>query len=234
LVKESHDGFRISVLLVEDHEITRFSLRKSLEKFPQLNVIGEAVDGVDAVNRTLELQPEVVLMDIGLPGLSGIEATRKIKGETPDVRIIMLTSYEDEERTCGALAAGADAYCSKNIATTELVKAIEKVSDGHCWLDPVVAKHVVKVFASCCHPEEDTSGNEILVAITDESDGLDRLTRRETQVLGYLMEGKAEQDIAMHLSVNESTVRSYVRKILEKLSSDERTHGYLAHIKASH
>lgn len=125
----------------------RFGLRKSLEKYANLKVVGDVSNGLDGVEQARELQPQVVLMDIGLPVLNGIDATREIKTHFSDIKVIMLTTFDDEHRTCGALAAGADAYCSKSIKTPDLVNVMQKVISGSGWLDSTVARHVVKLYS---------------------------------------------------------------------------------------
>jgi DNA-binding NarL/FixJ family response regulator len=253
----------VSVLIVEDHEVMRYSLRKSLESFKTIRVLGEAVNGVDAIEQTRTLKPEIVIMDIGLPELNGIDATRVIKDELPETRVVMLTSFDDEERTCASLAAGADAYCSKQIGADALVRVLQKVSEGSGWLDAAVARHVVKVFSpdqrdSPTHdrsadgdgegnydgqsvnpnsPDLDdvvSSANEVTneAAVDEEdSDTLKVLTKRELQVLRLMMYDHDEIEIAMRMGVTVATVRGYVRKILLKLSQDERTQSYLAYLK---
>lgn len=221
----------ISVLIVEDHEIMRFSLKKALDKFQSLKVLGEAVNGLDAIEKTRQLNPTVVIMDIGLPELNGIDATRLIKNEHPETRVVMLTSFDDEQRTFASLAAGADAYCSKSIETPELVRVIEKVYNGCGWLDATVARHVFKV----C--EKEVSG-ETMERVEDASfqdfeddEALSMLSSRELQILKLMMFGHDETEIAMRLAVDVDAVRFSVRKILNKLASDERTQNYLAYLQ---
>lgn len=130
--------YKIKVLVVEDQEVMRFSLKTSLLKFNQVEVVGEATTGREAVERTLSFRPDVVIMDIGLPEMNGIEATRHLKDMELPCKIVMLTSFDDAEQTLAALAAGADAYCVKNIPVDQLVHAIGTVHAGRSWLDPKV------------------------------------------------------------------------------------------------
>lgn len=221
----------ISVLLVEDHEIMRFSLRKALDRIKGLHVLGEAVNGLDAIEKTRSLNPTVVIMDIGLPELNGIDATRVIKSENPETRVVMLTSFDDEERTFASLAAGADAYCSKTIDTKQLVAVIHKVFDGCGWLDATVARHVFKV----CEKEVATDTLEgaetSVVQDVEDDEALSMLTSKELQILKSMMYGQDETEIAMRMAINVDSVRSSVRKILKKLASDERTQNYLAYLQ---
>ncbi len=206
----------------------RFGLKKSLQQFPILQVVGEAANGNEAVKKSRDLQPDVVIMDIGLPELNGIDATRMIKNENEIIRVIMLTSFEDAERTCASLAAGADGYCVKSIGTDRLVKVIETVHSGHVWLDPTVAGHVLKVHSV---PEKSKSEKATEVVVPEnEEENLAELTSRELEVLRFLMEGMIDLDIASRFGVHVSTVRGYIRSILKKLSTNEKTQNYLAHL----
>jgi DNA-binding NarL/FixJ family response regulator len=222
---------RISVLIVEDQEIMRFSLKKALEKFENLAVLGEAANGLDAVDKARSLKPLVVIMDIGLPELNGIDATRIIKSELPETRVVMLTSFDDEQRTFASLAAGADAYCCKSIQTPELVSVIQKVFDGCGWLDSTVARHVVKVYETAEANENEESVEISAVEDVEDDGALSILSSRELQILKSIMHGQDEDEIAMRMAVNVDSVRTSVRKILNKLAGDERTHSYLAYLQ---
>ncbi|MCK7504625.1 MAG: response regulator transcription factor [Desulfobacterales bacterium] len=133
---------KIKLLMVEDHKLLRVGLKAIFEDYPTLSVIGEAEDGQTAVKLSKELNPNVVLMDIGLPLMDGIEATRKIKEFNPDIKIVILTSHSDENEVIQSLQAGANAYAMKDIKTEYLIMVIESVNDGAIWLDPTVAKIV--------------------------------------------------------------------------------------------
>ncbi len=224
----------ISVLIVEDQEIMRFGLKKSLQQLNKTKVVGEAASGLDAVAKARVLQPDVILMDIGLPELNGIEATRMIKKELPNVRVIMLTSFDDAERTCASLAAGADGYCVKNIPVHQLASVIETVHDGFAWLDPQIAGHVLKIHSV----NDDQSQKKSASAATEiqeivpegDDEDLECLTKRELQILHHLMNGPADADLAARLGVTESTIKGHVRRILQKLARDEKTQKYLAYM----
>lgn len=207
----------------------RFGLKKSLEQFAELKIVGEAANGVEAVNKARALKPSVVIMDIGLPELNGIDATRMIKNELESTRVIMLTSFDDAERTCASLAAGADGYCVKSIPAGRLVNAIATIHAGNVWLDPTIAGHVLKVHNV---PDKNKSANTTeSVVPEDEDKNLSDLTGRELEVLRFLMEGMIELDIASRFGVNVPTVRGYVRNILKKLSTNEKTQNYLNHLQ---
>src|SRR5579872_1775923 len=129
----------ISILIAEDHEITRVGLKLTLEQSPDFQIIGEAADGRQAVAKVIELKPDVVLMDIGLPVTDGIEATQQIKSQMPEIRVIMLTSHDNDQDIFAALSGGADGYCLKEISSQQLAMAIRTVAGGAAWLDPGVA-----------------------------------------------------------------------------------------------
>lgn len=226
----------------------RFGLRRSLEKYANLKVVGDVANGLDGVEQARELQPHVVLMDIGLPLLNGIDATREIKTHFPDIKVVMLTTFDDEQRTCGALAAGADAYCSKSIKTPDLVSVMQKVMNGSGWLDPTVARHVVKLYSiksdgtvsgggadrgNGSQWSSDAVGvsSDSAGAASDEDPALSLLTNRELELLRMLMVELDDDEIAMRLNVDAETVYSSIRSLLKKLADDEMTQSYLAHLQ---
>ncbi len=135
---------KIKILMVEDHKLLRVGLKAIFEEYPMLDVIGEAEDGQAAVKLARELKPDLVLMDIGLPMMNGIEATRRIKESNPDIKIVILTSHAQESEVMEALSAGANAYAMKDIKTEYLITVIQTVSEGAFWLDPSIAKVVMQ------------------------------------------------------------------------------------------
>lgn len=219
------DQENIRIMLVEDHEIMRFGLKKSLEQYDNFEIVGEAGSGIEAVKKAFSLKPGIVLMDIGLPELDGIEATRQIKLAQPQTRVLMLTSFDQPEKIFASLAAGADGYCVKSIQREELAKVVELVSSGCAFLDPVIAGYVVKVYDIDGGDDEDDE-------IIDESKieletGCASLTRRELEILKLIVNGDKDEEIATALEIAVSTVRSHVRKILSKLSVSDRTQAAL-------
>ncbi|MGD9681256.1 MAG: response regulator [Candidatus Obscuribacterales bacterium] len=222
------DQETIRIMLVEDHEIMRFGLKKSLEQYENFEIVGEAGSGTEAVKKAFSLKPAIILMDIGLPELDGIEATRQIKLAQPQTRVLMLTSFDQPEKIFASLAAGADGYCVKSIQREELAKVVELVSSGCAFLDPVIAGYVVKVYDIDGEEDEDDDHEEI--EIIDESKfELERsnLTRRELEILKLIVNGERDEEIAAGLEIAVSTVRSHVRKILAKLSVSDRTQAAL-------
>jgi DNA-binding NarL/FixJ family response regulator len=205
------------VLIVEDHPMTLVGLKMLLEKNESVAVVGEAVNGLDAVHRTELERPEVILMDIGLPEMDGIEATQKIKAAHPATRIIMLTSKDNERDVFAALSAGADAYCMKGISIEALTVAIEAVKEGTAWLDPAVARLVLGRFRQ----EEAPPANGTPSTIAPAEDC--PLTARELEVLRLIVDGLSNPEIAEALTITKATAKAHVHSILQKLCVDDRT-----------
>jgi DNA-binding NarL/FixJ family response regulator len=211
-------GTRIKILVVEDHEITRVGLKLTLEQSDEIEIVGEASDGNQAVEASSELNPTVVLMDIGLPNIDGIEATGLIKKASPATRVIMLTSHDNDRDIFAALGAGADGYCLKETPTNQLVLAIKTVADGAAWLDPAIASKVLKASVMGALPAQTAGGG------TGKS-GLQtsRLSQREIDVLKLVVEGLSNQAIAERLYLSVETVKTHMRRIMEKLAVSDRT-----------
>ncbi|MCA9801742.1 MAG: response regulator transcription factor, partial [Cyanobacteria bacterium HKST-UBA02] len=203
------DQETIRIMLVEDHEIMRFGLKKSLELYENFEIVGEAGSGTEAVKKAFSLKPAIILMDIGLPELDGIEATRQIKLAQPQTRVLMLTSFDQPEKIFASLAAGADGYCVKSIQREELAKVVELVSSGCAFLDPVIAGYVVKVYDIDGDQDEDDdhSGVEIIdEGRIDLEAERSNLTRRELQILKLIVNGDRDEEMAARLEVAVSTV----------------------------
>lgn len=214
---EATENQTIDIFIAEDHEITRVGLKLTLEHIPGFRVIGEAEDGKNAVKRVGELKPHVVLMDIGLPLMDGIDATCRIKEENPSTRVIMLTSHDNDRDIFAALGAGADGYCLKEVSGTQLAMAIRAVADGVAWLDPGVASRVLRACAS---------GAPIAPAQGDGAKavaGNPPLSQRELDVLRLVVEGLSNQEIAERLILSVETVKTHMRHIMEKLAVSDRT-----------
>jgi DNA-binding NarL/FixJ family response regulator len=196
------------ILLVDDHEVVRLGLKSLLERHPQFEVVGEAGTAREALEQVAALKPEVVLMDIRLPGTSGIEACEEIVNKYPATRVIMLTSYAEDEMLFSAIRAGASGYILKQIGSTDLVKAIESVSRGEALLDPAVTQRVFQ---------------EVRRAVKEEeASAFAHLSQQEKHVLLLVSEGKTNREIAKSLFLGEGTVRNYVSSILSKLGVNNR------------
>lgn len=208
------------VLIVEDHQMTLVGLKMLLEKNNTVEVVGEASNGLEAVSLAASSQPEVILMDIGLPEMDGVEATQKIKQFHPGIRIIMLTSKDNEQDVFASLSAGADAYCMKGISIESLTAAIEAVKEGTAWLDPAVARMVLGRFQGATPaPEQPASGNGGGDFNLEDCP----LTAREMEVLKLIVDGLSNPEIAERLTITKATAKAHVHSILQKLCVDDRT-----------
>ena len=196
------------IILVDDHEVVRLGLKSLLERHPQFEVVGEAGSARDALEQVAATEPDVVVMDIRLPGTSGIEACEQIVDQHPDIKVIMLTSYAEDEMLFSAIRAGASGYVLKQIASEELVKAIEAVGRGEALLDPAVTQRVFQ---------------EVRRAVKEEeASAFQHLSQQEKHVLLLVSEGKTNREIAKNLFLGEGTVRNYVSSILSKLGVNNR------------
>lgn len=195
---------RIKVLLAEDHTLVRKGLRALLDEAREIQVIGEASDGRDAVAKEEDKEPDVILMDISMPLLNGLEATRQIMERNPDARIIILTVHSNEEYILQALRAGAAGYLLKEAAPTDLIRAIKVVHLGDAFLSPSISRSLIKAYVE---------KTELLTTETR----YDRLSNREREVLQLVAEGYQIRDIAAHLSISEKTVRTHRANLVKKL-----------------
>ncbi len=196
------------ILLVDDHEVVRLGLKALLERHPNFEVVAEAGTAREAVERVGEFSPDVVVMDIRLPGGSGIEACAEISARFPDSKVIMLTSYAEDEMLFSAIRAGAAGYVLKQIGGEDLVHAIEAVSRGEALLDPAVTQRVFQEVRKAAKDEE--------------ASAFSALTQQEKHVLLLVSEGKTNREIAKALFLGEGTVRNYVSSILSKLGVSNR------------
>ena len=196
------------IVLVDDHEVVRLGLKSLLERHPQFEVVGEAGSAREALEQVAATEPDVVVMDIRLPGTSGIEACEQIVDQHPNTKVIMLTSYAEDEMLFSAIRAGASGYVLKQIASEELVKAIEAVGRGEALLDPAVTQRVFQ---------------EVRRAVKEEeASAFAHLSQQEKHVLLLVSEGKTNREIAKNLFLGEGTVRNYVSSILSKLGVNNR------------
>ncbi len=196
---------KIRVILAEDHTIVRQGLRSLLEQSDDIKVIAEAEDGREAVKKTEQLKPDIVLMDISMPILNGIEATRQIKKKFPDIKVLILTMHTTEEYISQILHAGASGYLVKKSAHHELLSAIMAIQKGDFYLSPLVSKKVV---------------DEYLQKTKDDikQDRYEKLTTREREVLQLIAEGKANKEIAELLYLSVKTVETHKAHLMEKLN----------------
>lgn len=210
---------KIRLILVDDHHLVREGLRKILELEKEFEIIDEAGDGQGAINVARRHKPDVVLMDINMPGTNGIEATRVIKREMPQVGVIALTIHEEEEYVLELVRAGVSGYVLKDIAPAKLVETIKTVSLGHSIIDPSITN---KLFG-----EISRLGNRTRRIKED----WETLTEREMDVLNLISRGQSNKEIARSLTISEKTVKNHITNIFRKLQVDDRTQAVLFAIK---
>jgi DNA-binding NarL/FixJ family response regulator len=199
---------QVRIMLVDDHEVVRVGLRSLLERRPEFAIVGEAADGDEAVEIARTARPDVIVMDIRLPTMSGVEACREIRDERPDTRVIMLTSYADDEAVYGSIIAGASGYLLKQTRGQDLAGAIARVARGESLLDPSVTEKVLRRMRQMSEGE------------TDE---LAALSPQERKILGGIAEGKTNKEIAQEVFLSDKTVKNYVSSILSKLNLRRRS-----------
>jgi two-component system response regulator NreC len=199
----------IRLLLVDDHEVVRTGLQMLLESEPGMNIIGQASSGLEALDLVDQLHPDIVVMDISLPDLSGIEVTRRIKAKHPEVLVVALTIHEDEQYFFEMLKAGASGYVPKRAAPADLVKAIRSASDGEVYVYSTMVKALVADFLG--HSQE-----------SHQPGSSGELTQREFEVLGLLAEGLSNEDIADQLTISRHTVARHRENLMRKLGLHNR------------
>jgi len=202
---------RIRVLLVDDHTVVRRGLRLVFELEGDLEVVGEAADGREALARVAELRPDVVVMDLLMPGMNGVEATRAIRAAHPDVEVVALTSVLEDRMVVDAVEAGASGYLLKETRPDELFEAVRAAYRGEVRLDPRAQQRLLRELRRPAEP----------------ADGRAALTERETEVLAQLARGATNKSIAQSLGVGEATVKSHVSSVLAKLGLKSRTQAAL-------
>jgi len=210
-MSESGSGERITLVLVDDHALVRQGVRAFIETQPDIAVVGEADSGQAAAARCAELAPDVVLMDLIMPGMDGVEATRQVKAMSPRTQVIILTSYHDDEHILPAMRAGALSYLLKDVGPDELAQAVRKAARGEVVLHPRIAAQVIQALSG-------GAGRSANAAPADPP-----LTARELEVLRLIAEGHTNAEIAERLFVSEKTVKSHVSNILGKLHLADRT-----------
>ncbi len=197
-------GEKIRVLVVDDHGILRGGLRTCLRAFGDMEVVGEAANGEEAVQKAQELHPDVVLMDLKMPVMDGVEATRRIRACCPGVQVVALTSFVENELVSRALQAGAIGYLLKNVSPQDLAEALRAAAQGRSTLSPEATQALVQT-------------------VTDIRSTIEPLTPREQQVLALLVEGRTNLQIGQELGITESTTKSHVSTIIAKLGVSSRT-----------
>jgi len=197
---------KIKVLLADDHTVVRQGLRALLEAESDIAVVGEAGNGREAVQLTRKLLPDVVVMDIAMPGLNGLEATRQITKEVPSAKILVLSSYNDDEYVHQVTGAGATGYLLKQTAATDLIKAVREARRGNAYFSPVISRRLVERYR-----EAVLSGKPVRRQA-------DQLTSREAEVLQLIAEGRANKQIAAELCISIKTVEKHRQQVMNKLN----------------
>jgi NarL family two-component system response regulator LiaR len=200
---------KIKVLIVDDHQVVRQGLRTFLELHDDIEVVGEAGDGVAAVEMVRQLKPDVVLMDLVMPRLDGIGATRQVKALDTDVKVIALTSFTEDDKVFPAIQAGASSYLLKDVSPDDLVEAIRAVHRGEARLHPNIARKLMEQVAAQAGPKNEGLAGD--------------LTERELDVIRLVARGESNQTIAQELVISEKTVKTHVSNILSKLNLQDRT-----------
>ncbi len=213
----------IRVMIVEDYKLTRVGLRYALNQIDNISVVAEAESAEEALEMVGKEKPDVVLMDLGLPNMNGLEATMKVKEICPDTQVIILTSHDREEEVLASFGSGATAYCLKDIEPQALSNVIKSASKGACWIDPTVAKMALKLF-----PKPD---NVEFLSKGAKGDPKSHLTEREQEVLRLLVQGRSNTEIAKELIVSVHTAKAHVCSILQKLCVDDRVQAAVKAIK---
>lgn len=204
----------IKVVIIEDFKLTRVGLRCALNENEDINVVGENENAMGGLRIIEQLKPDVVLMDLGLPGMNGIEAIMKLRETNKTTKVIALTSHDRAEEVIAVLSAGANAYCLKDIDPIKLADVIRDVANGVCWLDAEVAEKVLRSF-----PKQDKLS---LLNPKSNQDSQVPLTEREYEVLRHLVSGKSNTEIAKELIVSVHTAKAHVCSILQKMCVNDR------------
>jgi DNA-binding NarL/FixJ family response regulator len=203
----------LRVLIADDHPLFRHGIHALLDAAPDCEVVGEATTGDEAVAMATALQPDVILMDVQMPGVNGIEATRRIVRESPHIRILIITMFEDDASVFTAMRAGARGYVLKDAEKAEMLRAIHAVGSGEAIFSPAIATRLIDFFSA---PKPATA-----------PDAFPDLTEREREILDLIAQGKSNADIAGQLVLSPNTVRNYVSNIFSKLQVADRAHAIL-------
>jgi DNA-binding NarL/FixJ family response regulator len=199
----------LRILLVDDHILFRKGIAALLDARPDIQIVGEASDGLEAINKSRELLPDIILMDVGMPVLNGLEATKQIKKEMPHVLIVMLTASDEDQNLFTAIKNGAQGYLLKDLEPYQLYDLLENISKGEAPLSGAIASKILKEFTQ---PR----------VLEDARETIGELTSREIDVLNLIAEGKTNREIADKLVISENTVKIHLRNILDKLHLQNR------------
>ena len=214
---------QIKILLVEDQKLMRIGIKSLFNDYPEMEVIGEAINGKEAIEKAKLIKPDIILMDIGLPDISGIDATKQILEVNNNIKVIILTSHIDENELNASLVAGANAYIIKDISTEFLMSVIKMVKAGAMWIDPKVVPFI-----------RDKNNGVIPSRQLSRSafrQNHSNLTQREYEVLRLVVDGQSNSQIAKSLTISEHTAKAHVCNIIQKLVVDDRTQAAVKALK---
>jgi len=211
----------IRILLVEDHELIRMGLSIMINKADDMKLIGQAENGLQGVDFAKQLSPDIILMDIGLPNIDGIEATKRIKDFNPQIKVLIFTSRDSNDDVFSAFKSGADGYIMKGASTETIHTAIRSVNEGVAWIDPQIARLVL----SSIQAPSSNDNNSVTTNGINYKAGKDQygLTEREMEVLALIVNGLTNPQIAEELTITRATAKAHVHSVLQKLSTATRT-----------
>ena len=213
----------IKILLVEDQKLMRIGIKSLFNDYPEMEVIGEAINGKEAIEKAKLIKPDIILMDIGLPDISGINATKQILETNNNIKVIILTSHINEEELNASLAAGANAYVIKDISTEYLMYVIKMVKSGAMWIDPKVVPFIRDKNGGIIPPRQ--------ISRSVFKQNHSNLTQREYEVLKLVVDGQSNSQIAKTLTISEHTAKAHVCNIIQKLVVDDRTQAAVKALK---
>ncbi|CAG1064892.1 Transcriptional regulatory protein DegU [uncultured bacterium] len=214
---------KIRVLIADDHQVVREGLTSVLESKGDIEVVGLAADGKEAVCKARELSPDVIIMDISMPNMNGVEATRQIKKESPQIGVVVLTMYGDEEYIFDLVRAGAAGYLLKDADSAQIAKAIRAVSKGESMIHPSIAAKILNEFSNLSSGKAPKSAK----ALKSE----DELSEREITVLKLMADGKANKEIANELNLSDKTIKNHIHHIFQKLRVTDRTKAVISAVR---
>lgn len=222
------DTNKVKVMVVDDSRLTRLSVKTMLKSAQNdIELVGEAEEGNQAIEQVGKLRPDVVLMDIGMPIMDGVRATQAIKKQYPDVKVVMLTSHEEEEDVLDAFSSGANSYCLKETPPEMLVHVVLSTAHGACWIDPKIARIVM----SQLQPSDRSGKSQPDEQPEEESNGFALLTEREVDVLKLVTKGLNNAEISDKLCISMNTVKTHLKNIFQKLEVEDRTAAALKALK---
>jgi two-component system, NarL family, response regulator DegU len=221
---------KTKIIILDDHRLFREGVKRILDMESDLEVVAEGDDGNEAYELVTKYQPDVVLMDINMPNINGIEATRKLISRVPDVKVIILSIHDDETYVTHAVQTGASGYLLKEMDADSLIKAVKVVANGGAYLHPKVTGNLLNEFRRMKSQPATAGGGQVLREV-EYRKPLHLLTRRECEVLQMLADGKSNRTIGEELFISEKTVKNHVSSILQKMSVNDRTQAVIEAIK---